>query len=351
MACFRVVKPADPSSERPSPTKDSPAVPSIAWASEGKERPDSAARYLQRPEQRRGSSGTRNLFLGVVILIVALGLLGQAVVLLGARAVYPLGTALLTLVAIFVLARSRVLRQRNGGFVALAIICLIGALAALAEYGGNRLAGGSATSQPAKDAVRTSEELPLLTQSYEIPAAEENANRFKVLRDLRVVIDEKAHLIKAGEIFPVAETGDGEVRFVAGDQQIALPLNFVEMIKPAVATPGEPSADQPQVAATMPDAAPVTEPQHGVDPAAPQAMTGDPLPQDETPSQVTQRAQKEAIRRYPALGQKDSPENQLFIETYQELKHSGADDFFADPQWPIHLAELLAKRENWQRQE
>ena len=83
-----------------------------------------------------------------------------------------------------------------------------------------------------------------------------------------------------------------------------------------------------------------------LDAATPPAVEGQP----ETPAQITERAQKEAIRRYPALGEKDSPENQLFIETFQELKHTGADDFFADPEWPLQLAELLAKRENWQRQ-
>ena len=30
------------------------------------------------------------------------------------------------------------------------------------------------------------------------------------------------------------------------------------------------------------------------------------------------------------------------------MRQSGANDFFADPQWPLQLAELLAKREKWQ---
>ncbi len=365
MACFRAVKPADPSSERRSPAKDSPVVPSIGWASEGKSRPDSESNPLQESLQRRGASeasetpvnsgrsGTRNLIAGVVILLVALGLLFQGLLLLGSRAALPLGTALVTFVALFVLSRTRLLRQRNGSFLALAVVCLLSSLVALAEYGGYRLAGVESSSQGGKrNTVRGSEALPLLSQAYEIPPATgANATRFKVLRDLRVVIDEKPHLIKAGEVFPVSETGDGEVRFLAGNQQIALPVSFVEIINPVTEDPGQSPSGEPQLAGTTSPQDPAAAGQP--DPAAitPEAMTGEPLPEDETPSQATQRAQKEAIRRYPALGMQGSPENQLFIETYQELKHSGADDFFADPQWPLQLAELLAKRENWQRQE
>ena len=55
------------------------------------------------------------------------------------------------------------------------------------------------------------------------------------------------------------------------------------------------------------------------------------------------------IRRYPALGVKGSLENQAFINLYTELRDNGGDDFFKNPEWPIELAELLAKRERWQR--
>ena len=290
-----------------------------------------------------------------MILLAAGAVLFQSIVMAGARAALPLGTALLTLVALFVLSRSRVLRQRNGGFVALGVVSLLAALIPLVEYGANR--GSSTSGVPAGEqkssvvegtVAATSEELPRLTETYKIPAVDENVARFKVLRDLRVVIP---HLIKAGETFRVSEAGDNEVRFVAGDQQIALPKDYVEMLKSEAEAPAQQSpGDQPQVAVapTAPDA---KAPDTAETPAADPAMSAESaLPEDETPSQITQRAQKEAIRRYPALGQKDSAENQLFIETYKELKFSGADDFFADPQWPLQLAELLAKRENWQRE-
>jgi hypothetical protein len=69
----------------------------------------------------------------------------------------------------------------------------------------------------------------------------------------------------------------------------------------------------------------------------------------ETPETVTARAQREAIRRYPALGVKNSLENQMFVSTYNEIREAGGDDFFTNPEWPIELAELLAKRERWIR--
>lgn len=374
------MNPADPSSERrpaPGETPSGPATgstPPLALlnharttsgsaaepasekgkAREGKEPEDFEPQYLDVPPRRRTSRGGRNLVWGVLILIVAAAVLYQAIVMAGSRAALPLGTALLTLVALFVLSRSRVLRQRNGGFVALAVVSLLAALIPLAEYGAGRgsSAGGASSAEQKSSVVEgtvaaSNEELPLLTETYKIAAADETSGRFKVLRDLRVLIP---HLIKTGEVFPVSEAKDNEVRFVAGDQQIALPINYVEMLKSGTEAPSQPSGDQPQVAATpaTPDPnAPATEEMPAADPTVTPESA---LPADETPSQITQRAQKEAIRRYPALGRKDSPENQLFLETYRELKFSGADDFFTDPQWPLQLAELLAKRENWQRE-
>jgi len=44
---------------------------------------------------------------------------------------------------------------------------------------------------------------------------------------------------------------------------------------------------------------------------------------------------------------KDSLENAVFVSTYKQLRDAGSADFFANPEWPIELAELLAKREGW----
>ena len=64
---------------------------------------------------------------------------------------------------------------------------------------------------------------------------------------------------------------------------------------------------------------------------------------------VTESAKAEAARRYPALAVKDSLENEAFITAYREIKDSGDTDFFANPEWPLELAELLATRNGWTR--
>jgi hypothetical protein len=64
-------------------------------------------------------------------------------------------------------------------------------------------------------------------------------------------------------------------------------------------------------------------------------------------AEVTRNSQQEAMRRYPALSVKDSLENAVFISTYKQLREAGSDEFFADPKWPMTLADMLAKREGW----
>jgi hypothetical protein len=72
-------------------------------------------------------------------------------------------------------------------------------------------------------------------------------------------------------------------------------------------------------------------------------------PSDAELTEITRNAQQEAMRRYPALAIPDSLENAVFISTYRQLRDRGSDEFFANPEWPIELAELLAKRESWNR--
>ena len=81
--------------------------------------------------------------------------------------------------------------------------------------------------------------------------------------------------------------------------------------------------------------------------AAPTTAAPPPSPADL--AEITASAQREAMRRYPALAIKDSLENAAFVATYNQLKETGGTDFFANPEWPIELAELLAKREGWNR--
>ncbi len=74
------------------------------------------------------------------------------------------------------------------------------------------------------------------------------------------------------------------------------------------------------------------------------AVPADPV------AQATNRSIIEVRRRYPALGVDGSPENRVYLEAYRELERL-RPDFFEKPEWPIHLAEIVAKREGWRRQD
>ena len=54
---------------------------------------------------------------------------------MGPKALLSLAVCLLTFTALFVLARMHIFRQRNGGFLALGIVCLFGAAMPLIELG------------------------------------------------------------------------------------------------------------------------------------------------------------------------------------------------------------------------
>lgn len=52
-------------------------------------------------------------------------------------------------------------------------------------------------------------------------------------------------------------------------------------------------------------------------------------------------AQRAAMARYPALGVAASPFNRTFLAAVQRLKRTDPD-YFADPQWPLRLADEVA---------
>lgn len=338
MASSRAVKPPEPS---PEPQRLPP--PRLPFSEPGPARSDETPdkefqpRYLELPEKPVRGHGGRNLAWGVLLIVAAAVLLGQAVYLAGPRAAFSLFVSLLTLAALYVLARARMFRQRNGGFVALGVVCLLGTLLPLAEFawtsaaqraGKNEMAGtakpGAASAAP-KPAAGATE---ALVDAFKIAPPDSTTPGFKVLHDLRVEIDGKSYLIRTGDTFPIAGSGEGEVRFNAGNQQVALPTTMIEMLN----APAPSAASQSSTAARG-------------------GPAGRSSPQEsavvDRKMSPTEQAQREAIRRYPALGVKGSAENKLFIETYQELKHGGGEDFFTDPEWPLTLAELLARREGW----
>lgn len=303
-------------------------------------------RYVALPADGEQRFGTRNIAWGVVLLLAASALLVLAIFLGGAKAALSLAICLATCTTLFVIARLQIFQQRNGGFLALAIVCLLGAIIPLVESSFNALdarAKGSAVATSAPSRAVDSE-APLLTQSFALGQPDLKTRHLKVLRDSRVLIDDKPFLIKAGDLFPLVEAGEHETTFAVRDLQVSLPSEVVRVIDPKA----KPARAIAPAAAPADDKSPANN--AAAPPAAATAKTAaDASPQD-TAAAVTMSAQKEAIRRYPALAISDSLENKVFISTYKQLKEAKNAEFFSNPEWPLELAELLAKREGWSRE-
>lgn len=297
--------------------------------------------YVSLHTLREHGHGPRNLAWGVVTLFLSLALIAVSSFLTGPKVLFSLAVCLLTFTALFVLARMHIFRQRNGGFLALGIVCLFGAAMPLVEfaYGAldtflkNRPAAVAAPvpAPSANPSAATAEPPALsLTEAFALTPPDPKAGpRVKVLKDSRVSIEGKTYLAKAGDLFAFASRNGREVTVAARDLLIALPSDAVEI------TDEKPATSAKAVAAS--------------DPAAKAAGAPEEPGANETPAETTARAQREVMRRYPALGVKGSLENKAFVNLFNELRENGGDDFFTDPEWPIALAELLAKREHWQR--
>ena len=352
--------------ELPSPTPR-PYMPRIVDpTAPGDEREDKfQPRYVEVPALRERGFGRRNLVWGVVTLALALALLIAAVVLTGQKAVLSLASCLVTCAALFVLARMHVFRQRNGGFLAIALVVLLGAVVALADRGYEALAGIAAPQGAVTVAAHPVEtEPPLLMQAFALAKPDGTQPQVKVLKDSRVVIAEKPYIIKAGDVFPLLEAKAGEATFVVRDLHVSLPVAAVEILggKPAKeaaaakeAAPVKETRESAMAAALAAvnaaaanaAAAPSTEP--ASIPARPARDGLKPEAASADLAAVTESAKAEATRRYPALAIKDSRENEVFVTTYRQLRDSGNADFFSNPEWPLELAERLATENGWAR--
>ncbi len=290
--------------------------------------------YVSLHALREHGHGPRNLAWGVVTLVLALLLVGASLFVAGSRALLPLLTCLITFTALFVLARMHVFRQRNGGFLALGIVALFGAAMplielafhSLEEFVKNRPTAPTSGANPpgSHPSAPPSGEILVLTEAFALPLPDPKAGpRVRIVKDAHVTVEGKTYLVRAGDEFAFASRKGREVTVAARDLLIAIPGDATEVIEEKALLPAK--------------SAPVAK--------APVAAE----PPEETPAQRTANAQREAMARYPALGIKGSLENQMFVNLYTELRDNGGDDFFTNPEWPLELAELLAKREQWQR--
>jgi len=292
--------------------------------------------YVHLHTLREHGHGPRNLAWGVVTLFLALVLVGASLFVVGPRALLPLVVCLLTFTALFVLARMHVFRQRNGGFLALGIVSIFGAGMPLVERAFDAL-DKFIKSRPAAVVATVSahpaaavDSTLYLTEAFALtPPDPKSGPRVKVIKDAHVAIEGKSYLARTGDIYAFAARSGRDVTIAARDLLVTLPGDSVEILDDRAQAK---SADAAAKSARTVDASAPEEP------AA-----------NETDKEITARSQREAMRRYPALAVKGSMENQMYITLFTELRDNGDGSFFQNPEWPIEIAELLAKREHWQR--
>ncbi len=318
-------------------------------AATGSAAADFEPRYVDVPRRRRAQvSAERNLKWGLAVFLLALGIAGAALIVSGPRALLPLVVCLITFTILWVLARLRVFHQRNGVFFAAALTCLLGAMIPMIERGYTSLdrmvhggvdspivitaPGGGPEPAPVLDQnaeLSAEPAVPLLVEAFKVkPPVDASLTAILVLEDTKVLVGRKPFLIRAGDSFVLDDIKDGQVTFIANELRLSLPEKSVDIITPKLPHPAAPTVQ----GGSAPPA------------PAPQSHVSDQAP----PGEETARAQEEAMRRYPAIGVKGSPENELFVQRFRELK-ADRPEFFEEPNWPLYLADAIAKEQGWQR--
>jgi hypothetical protein len=354
------VKPSD------YPEQDGRTVP---FQSEDKESvlarrvPEPETRYLDVPRTPDQLRATRNLTWAIVSLVLAALAFWLGLHYAGAAAARTLVACLATFGIVLLLSNFQVLRQRYGVLLGLGLTVLLGAAIPFIEGGFRRLDGlarerlggetesvagltvppppptiatappapptiplpasmdpGSATLDGApgegKPAIAAAaKKAPLATKpASDDPTARElivpppPAGAGKLIRvkeDVKVNLDGRPTIIRAGTIAPFKALSDGQVTFLAGDHEVSIDMGLV-------------------------------------------VFTG---ASKEKPEDITKLAHQEVMRRYPKVGVADSKENILFVTRVKEfeLNPEMKAVFFQDPKWPLVMAEQLATQEGWRR--
>ena len=320
MACSAPVKSSEPPIEHLRSVSGQEIEPREAARQE-----KFVPRYVEVPQRR--AHGTGNLVGGLVACLLAIALFTAGILLSGPRAILPMVSCLLTFLVLWVLFRLRHFRQKHGTFAAIGLIALLGAVIPLLEYGFVTLAAAnrSAGSESARSAGANADGQSLM-EAFGISTPDTTSGEFvKVLEDSRVMVAKRPYLIRAGDVFPLEERSGTETTFVAKDLRISLPSTAVEVFGTKKMATGKVALANPVKS----------------DPVQKEAQSA-----TETPAQISKLAQQEAIQKYPALGVKNSPENESFLRAHLQLKDSGSV-LLSDPKWPLELADILAKREGW----
>ena len=327
--------------------------------------PDSEAQYVDMPKTAEERKASRNLTWAIVALVLGALAFWMGCYYAGAAAARTLIACLGTFGILWLLANGQVLRQRHGVLLGFALVVLLGAAIPFIEGGARRLDAVArerlanqsemspaltvppppptlATAPPAPPtiplppmgddvtnlartdkkaageksaAAATAPKKPALATKpasdepgmRELLVPEPDPSAGKVIRlkeDVKVTLDGRPTVIRAGTLAPFKAVSDGQVTFLAGDHEVSIDLDLV-------------------------------------------TITG---ASREKPDDIRKMAQMEAMRRYPKLGESDSKENVLYVARVKELQLDPTMKFiFDDPKWPLVLAEQLAEREGWRR--
>ena len=297
-------------------------------------RPPSILQSTPVNKAANGKSTSEEIPADLTNLALAAGLLLSAFLIFWMGSYLANHVALRTVIASFgtfalvwVLYRLRVFHRPHGGLIAAGSVALFAAALPFIERGFQKLDHAAKTGlggEPEKADAEITNQLPVPTRQtipeppvpttppppednvvreLTAPALDPTAGKLITIKqDSRVTINGRKFLIREGSQFPYTKFADGTVTFQANGQEVTIDSSVVRFM--------------------------------GVS--------------KETPEVITRLAQAEAMRRYPALADKDSPENQLYLARVIELK-SEMPDLTRDPQWPLAIAEQIAASEGWKR--
>jgi hypothetical protein len=162
-----------------------------------------------------------------------------------------------------------------------------------------------AAPEPAKAALATTPAGPDGLRELLVPEPPPGSGKLiRVKEDVKVDLDGRPTVIRAGTIAPFKELNDGQVIFIAGDHEISISMDLV-------------------------------------------TFTG---ATKEKTEDINLLAQQEAMHRYPRLRDTESREYNLYMIRVAEFKNAPEmKEIFTDPKWPLVLAEQLAQQEHWVR--
>lgn len=310
--------------------------------------------YIESDMEILGSNGAnrsapesggriRNMAVGILISAIGVALAVLGAVLGGMETMAAIIAVLVSFLMIRALWRSGVFEQPAGWLLTLGFLLFAGGFVAVLH---GILLVSDATPKKQAPSGQVSG-LPLLTEHF--PVRRPNPSQepaIKVTKDWRVMIGNRVYLLLAGELLPLEAAEPNALVFRAGNLRIPLPNTAGQLLNP---TPDIAVETKPAVAqASEPESAPPPGPTPPLEATAKPEPT--PVGGNRTEfNLVMKAAQEEAVRRYPLLGVADSRENKAYVAAYKHLQQNNPE-YFKNPEWPLRLAEALAKREGWREE-